>query len=282
MVDMKFKKIYIEISNSCNFACSFCYKSKRNKRNLSVEEFRFIANKLKPYTNYLYLHVMGEPLLHPHLEEILQIANDYSYKVNITTNGSLIPKQQAVLLKYPPHQINISLHDLEENIPPEKLPELIQSFISFANSVANTTYINLRLWNRTNDTISFFTKQCLELLQTELQLDEFIFSNENLFQGIHLRKHIYLQTAVRFDWPDMKAEPSDKPKTCYALKDHIAILSDGSVVPCCIDADAHLLLGNIFTDDLESMVKSEKALRMKKGFARKEAVEEFCKVCGFR
>lgn len=279
---MKFKKIYIEITNTCNFACSFCYKSKRSKRNLSVEEFRFIANKLKPFTNYLYLHVMGEPLLHPHFEQILHIANEYSYKVNITTNGSLISKQQAVLLKYPPHQINISLHDLEENIPPEKLPELIQSFISFANSIADTTYINLRLWNRTDDTMSLFTKQCLELLQTELQLDESVFTNEHLLQGIHLRKHIYLQTAVRFDWPDVQAIPSDKSKTCYALKDHIAILSDGSVVPCCIDADAHLLLGNIFTDDLESMVKSEKALRMKKGFARKEAVEEFCKVCGFR
>lgn len=279
---MKYKKIYIEITNSCNFDCSFCYKSKRPKRALTVAEFRFIAEKVKPFTNYLYLHVMGEPLLHPHFEEILQIASEFDFQVNITTNGSLIPKQQAVLLKYPPRQINISLHDLEENIPTEDIPAFIANMISFADSIADTTYINLRLWNRIDDTMSDFNQRCIQLLGEQLQLDASVFSKEKYLEGIHLRKHIYLQSADRFDWPDNHATPSNKPKTCYALKDHIAILSDGSIVPCCIDADAQLLLGNIFTDDLHTVLKSEKALRIKEGFAKKIAVEEFCRKCGFR
>lgn len=279
---MKYKKIYIEITNSCNFDCSFCYKSKRPKRALKVEEFRFIAAKVKPFTNYLYLHVMGEPLLHPHFEEILQIASEFDFQVNISTNGSLISKQQAALLTYPPRQINISLHDLEENIPTEDLPTFITKMISFADSIADSTYINLRLWNRTDDSMSDFNQHCIKLLAEELQLDASVFAKEKFLQGIHLRKHIYLQSANRFDWPDMDAFPSNEPKTCYALKDHIAILSDGSIVPCCIDADAQLLLGNIFTDDVEKMVKSKKAIAMKEGFRNKIAVEDFCKVCGFR
>jgi len=225
---------------------------------------------------------MGEPLLHPHFEEILQIATELEFQVNITTNGSLIQKQQAVLLKYPPRQINISLHDLEENIPTEELPEFIANMISFADSIAQTTYINFRLWNRIDNNISDFNHDCLSLLGEQLKLDESVFSKENFIKGIHLRKHIYLQNAARFDWPDTNATPSTEPKTCYALKDHIAILSDGSIVPCCIDADAHLLLGNIFTDDLYTIIKTEKALRMKEGFRNKIAVEDFCKVCGFR
>jgi radical SAM protein with 4Fe4S-binding SPASM domain len=225
---------------------------------------------------------MGEPLLHPQLEAFLQIAAELKFHVNITTNGSLLQKQQAVLLKYPHRQINISLHDLEENIPAEALPAFMADTIAFADSIADTTYINLRLWTRTDDSISDFNQRCIALLAEQLKLDASVFSHENFLKGIHLRKHIYLQNAARFDWPDTKATPDNDAKTCYALKDHIAILSDGSIVPCCIDADAHLLLGNIFTDDLETVVNGEKALRIKAGFKQKMAVEDFCKVCGFR
>jgi len=280
---MKFKKIYIEITNACNFNCSFCYPSKRAKRALTVEEFRFICEKIKPFTAYIYLHVMGEPLLHPQLEEILCIANQHGFQVNITTNGSLVAKQQAVLQKYPPRQINVSLHDLEENIPPESLPEFIRGTLQFAHSVADTTYINLRLWNRVDDTLSEFNQRCLSLLAKELDLHMSVFSKENFLKGIHLRKHIYLQSAARFDWPDTEATPSvTDAKTCYALKDHIAILSDGTIAPCCIDADAHLRLGNIFTDDLREVLHTKKALLIKEGFANKVAIENFCRVCGFR
>jgi len=279
---MKFKKIYIEITNSCNFSCSFCYKSKRTKRTLSVEEFRFICEKIQPFTKYIYLHVMGEPLLHPHFREIMQTATAFGFNTNITTNASLIEKQRAVLNDFSPHQINISLHDLEEQVDLNQLSVYLDRILSITNDLAATTYFNLRLWNRIEGKLNSFSDACLKHLSEKLDIDSSIFTPENIKKGIHLRKHIYLQTADRFDWPNEKALPSNKPKTCYALKDHIAILSDGSVVPCCIDADAHLLLGNIFTDELETMVKSQRALRIKNGFARKEAVEEFCKGCGFR
>lgn len=249
---------------------------------MSVEEFRQVCEKVRLHTNYLYLHVMGEPLLHSHFAEIMQTATDFGFQINITTNGSLLSKQIAVLQQYPARQINISLHDLEENIPMTRLPDYIRRFIQFADEVSATTYINLRLWNRTENTYSPFTQECLRLLTDTLQLSTDIFTDKSLHKGIHLKKHIYLQTADRFDWPDTEATPSDEAKTCYALKDHIAILSDGSIVPCCIDADAHLLLGNIFSDDLEAIVNSEKALRIKAGFQQKMAVEDFCRKCGFR
>jgi radical SAM protein with 4Fe4S-binding SPASM domain len=279
---MKFKKIYIEITNICNFHCSFCYDSQRPKRAMTVEEFRQVCEKVRPHTNYLYLHVMGEPLLHPYFAELMQIATEYDFQVNITTNGSLIPKQVAVLKQYPARQINLSLHDLEENIPPQQLPDYIQRFVQFAQEVSATTYINLRLWNRTGTAPHPFTQECLRLLEKELQLPSALITPENLYKGIHLKKHIYLQIADRFDWPHETRSTKDAPKTCYALKDHIAILCDGSIVPCCLDADAHLLLGNIFTDNLSAAIKSEKALRIKEGFRHKIAVEDFCKKCGFR
>lgn len=249
---------------------------------MTVAEFRIICEKVKPYTNYLYLHVMGEPLLHPDFAEIMRVAQEFGFNVNITTNGSLLQKQEQILLTYPPRQINISLHDLEENLPKEDLPQYIEYFVQFADKISKTTYLNLRLWNRIDASLSDFNKKCLSNLAQYLGIDTIVFTEENLRKGIHLKKHIYLQNANRFEWPNIDKPQSDSPKTCYALKDHIAILSDGSIVPCCIDADAHLLLGNIYTDDLRQVVHTKKALLIKEGFARKEAIEHFCKVCGFR
>ena len=56
---MRFSRCYLEITNRCNLACSFCPKTKRPARTLTAEEFRLLAGKLRAYTDYLYLHVIG-------------------------------------------------------------------------------------------------------------------------------------------------------------------------------------------------------------------------------
>lgn len=277
-----FKKIYIEITNVCNFSCSFCFVSQRNKSIINVEEFQYITDKIKPFTQYIYLHVLGEPLLHPQLSEILQIARQQNLFVNITTNGALINKQATLLKEYPVRQLNISLHDWEENLPASTWDEQLVYICSFAKEISASTYVNFRLWNRTGSEINHFNKRCLSLMAAYFDLTEeqlFLQSKEN---HIRLAEHIFLQNADRFDWQHENAEKSTSHKTCYALKDHIAILSDGTIVPCCMDADAHLRLGNIFEDDLSSVLHSPKAQQIKMGFSRKEAVEDFCKSCGFR
>ena len=68
-----FSRAYLEITNVCNLACAFCPGTTREKRFMTPEDFALLAKKLRPYTGYLYLHVMGEPLLHPQLTEILRI-----------------------------------------------------------------------------------------------------------------------------------------------------------------------------------------------------------------
>jgi MoaA/NifB/PqqE/SkfB family radical SAM enzyme len=271
---MKFKKIYVEITNSCNFSCSFCFPGKRPKRALSVDEFRLICQKIRPYTNYLYLHVLGEPLLHPHFAEIMEISSQYGFHTNITTNASLISKHQDLWLKTPPHQVNISLHDWEEQILPADLPFQLDLLIEWMLQLENKTYFNLRLWNRINGEYNEFTKECLLLIAGKLNLDFSSFSQENLKKGMHLRKHIYLQTAERFSWPGTKDKLSDVSK--------VAILSNGVVVPCCLDADGNLELGNIFSGELMDIIRTEKAQRIKDGFKKQIAVEDFCRGCGFK
>ncbi len=277
-----FKKIYLEITNACNFNCSFCSPNLRSKRFLSVEEFVFILKKIKPYTQYLYLHVLGEPLLHPQLERFLQIAEEEKFFVNITTNASLLPQQMPIFMHHPVRQINLSLHDWEENIPQEKWEEKLIEICSLSQTLAPTTYINLRLWNHTNNEISDFNKRYLHILASFFKIDETRLLSANSNATIRLDENIHLQNAARFEWQLSDSEHASAQKTCYALKDHIAILSDGSIVPCCIDANAHLKLGNIFEDNLEDVLASAKAQRLKNGFAQGKAIEDFCKSCGFR
>lgn len=276
---MHFKKIYIEISNKCNFHCSFCYQSGRSVQFMSADEFRYVVKEIKPYTDYVYLHVLGEPLLHPHFREMLQIAEGENLNVNISTNGSLLARHLDYLLKNPVRQINISLHDAEENVTKEKWGEFILSMLEIAKSLSAKSYINFRLWNQTNEASNEFNQICIKLIQDFFLLPDCFHVISEKERNITLSPNIYLQLAPRFEWTDV-AETENK--TCYGLRDQIAILSDGNVVPCCIDADAHLLLGNIFNEKLDDILQSDKALRIRKGFEQHRAVEDWCRKCGFR
>ena len=147
---MKFHHVYIEIINQCQFHCSFCPKTNRESRMLSPLEFQHIINEVKPYTSTIYLHVVGEPLLHPQLDELLAIAYHENMTVCITTNGYLIQSKGPILLKYPNIQkINFSLHSLEDIAQANLSQEAyIQAILDFATQATkNNSTIIYRLWN---------------------------------------------------------------------------------------------------------------------------------------
>ena len=108
---MMYKKVYVEITNSCNLKCPFCLGNKREIKFMKEEEFRLILAKLKGYTNYLYFHLLGEPLLHPKINEYINLASLNNYLVNITTNGYYIDRVKD---NKNIRQINISLHSFDE------------------------------------------------------------------------------------------------------------------------------------------------------------------------
>ncbi len=86
----KFRRIYIEITNVCNLKCNFCPVTNRKPEFMTTELFKRILYEIREYTEYIYLHVKGEPFLHPEIDKILDISFEKGFKVNITTNGTLI------------------------------------------------------------------------------------------------------------------------------------------------------------------------------------------------
>ena len=276
---MRFKKVYVEITNACNFSCSFCYKSNRKKQFISPEVFSAILVKLKPFTDYLYLHVLGEPLLHPDVETLLNIAFRMGFRVNITTNGSLLSRFADSGVIDSVRQFNVSLHDAEENVDKQNIGLYLKDICDFVAEHSANSYFSLRLWNQGVDEVDAYNRFCLDFLSDYFSVDfsDDVFSVRN----VKIRDHVFLQNSARFEWPGAETTYSKTNHSCQALRDHIAVLVDGRVVPCCLDADANLCLGNILEDDLNSLLLSAKALDIKEGFQKREARHQLCQHCGF-
>lgn len=272
---MRFKKIYVEITNCCNFSCSFCFKSNRIKRFVSPEEFSAILFSIKPFTNYIYLHVLGEPLLHPNIQTLLNIAHEMNFFVNLTTNGSLIKRNADWLQNANIRQFNISLHDVEENLPEKEWERYWSTVFEFAKIKSADAYFSFRLWNQGAEKAERYNLLCESFIKQFWNIDLLPnLRNQKLFD------HVYLQRSSRFSWPG-ESEVNRKFRKCYALKDHVAILVDGTVVPCCLDADADMALGNVFEQDFFEIINSVRARSILEGFQKGIAIEPICEQCGF-
>lgn len=272
---MRFRKVYLEISNICNLSCRFCPGTKRTKKAITEEELTVLLPKIRPYTDYLYFHLMGEPLLHPKLEKFLEMAGEQGFKVILTTNGTLLKKQQEMLLGSPAlHKINISLHAFEANDLSVPFEEYLADCFSFGQASAGKKLVVYRLWNNGGEDV-----QNAEILETMHHDFPDPWVKERL--GTRIADRTYLEYGDKFDWPDLSAAEGSEKVFCYGLRDQLGILCDGTVVPCCLDHDGDLALGNLLTQDMEEILTSPRAKAIYEGFSNREAAEELCRKCGY-
>ena len=290
----KFKKTYIEITNVCNLSCDFCPKTKRPAEFMKLSTFEHILRQIKGYSDHLYFHVLGEPLLHPELEDFLKLSLEYGYTVNITSNGTLIDKVKTVLFKSSAlRQINFSLHSFDANPINNPMESYLNNIISFTKEAREKTdmIVALRLWNLEEsllESVDVQNKQnaknahILTKLEEAFNLDYKI--EEKLVQGrgIKLSPKVFLNQASRFNWPNTLNEDFTNKGFCYGLRDQIAILVDGTVVPCCLDGEGVVNLGNIKETSFSEIIEGPRAKGIYESFSRREVVEELCKKCDYR
>ncbi|MBR5529849.1 MAG: radical SAM protein [Oscillospiraceae bacterium] len=261
-----YSRVYVEITNICNLRCSFCHGHSRKAKTMTEPEFARILQQLQGKTEYLYYHLMGEPLLHPQLARFLEMAKEAGFRSNITTNGTLLPKVGEQILKAGVHKVNISLHSLEAGDPGVYV-ENCAVFAVLARTYG--TIVSFRLWTGKNDTI-------LENLQKALPGDW----KENT-RGYRIREGIFLEFGEKFQWPDREAEQGDDRVSCYGMRDHFGILCDGTVVPCCLDSEGVIALGNVFTEELTDILATPRSVAICKGFQNRKATEDLCRRCGY-
>ncbi len=284
----RFKKIYIEITNVCNLACTFCPQTRRKAEFMKIGTFEKILDQIRPYTDYIYFHVKGEPLLHPELDDFLDLSYEKGFKVNITTNGTLIDKAGDKIISKPAlRQVNFSLHSLDGNEGYKNKDKYIRNILDFVHEARDKSdvIVAFRLWNLDRDhgdLLSEGNDELLEIIEKEFQLNYKIQHNISTGRGIEIANRVYLNLDHQFMWPDLKKDEDNGNGFCYGLRDQAAILVDGTVVPCCLDGEGVINLENIHDSHFSEIVESERAKAIFNGFSRRYAVEELCRKCGYR
>ena len=271
----RFRKVYVEISNICNLKCAFCPGTRRTKKAMTEEEFQALLPKLQPWTDFLYFHLMGEPLCHPLLFRFLDLAADAGFKVILTTNGTLLGKHADQLCNARGlHKVNISLHAFEANDLAVSFEEYLKGCLSFGRKAEGKILVSYRLWN--NGGADERNTEILNMLHTYFPSN---WVNER--NGIRIGQRIYLEHGDKFDWPDLAAPVQSDRVFCYGMRDHIGILCDGTVVPCCLDHEGDIALGNLFQETLDEILEKPRAKAIYDGFSNGKPSEELCRRCGY-
>ena len=286
----RFKKIYIENINQCNLSCDFCPAPRRAPGRMTAKQFIHVLDQIRSWTDYIYLHVKGEPLLHPQLDQLLEAAANFGFYVNLTTNGTLLRKKGHLLLEHPVRQVNISLHSFDANIHMPggmSFRDYIMSTIDFAMKFSPEHGITaFRLWNQRDDLSQPLpgepNDEILQMLAESFSftgsLDPVLYQTNDA----RLAPDIYLSFDRKFDWPALDAPDYGSCGTCLGLKSHAAILCDGTVIPCCLDGDGIVKLGNIFTQSFQEILEGPRSQNLQKDFQTRQIREPLCRRCGYR
>lgn len=267
-------RCYLEITNVCNLNCLFCPKTTREKHSMTLDEFDTLTTRLAAEVRFLYFHLMGEPFLHPLLPEFILMARRKGFTPVITTNGTLLA-QRGDLLDALPNKLQISLHSHEGN-GKDNPEQYIDEVMAFAKEAAQRgCVVVLRLWNeggfnRMNASILDMIAGCQPRPWTQRH------------DGWKLTENLYVESDDMFEWPDLQHDVYKEEEVfCYALRNQIGVLADGTVVPCCLDHNGDMPLGNLYDNSLNEILASPRTTALYHGFTSHTAVEPLCRRCGY-
>ena len=284
----KFRKVHIELTNICNLKCTFCPPKLHPNKIMDLELFDRLNFELKEFTNELAYHIVGDPLVLGNLNEYLNISKKHNLKVNITTTANNISNRHyETLLNKTIKQINFSLNSYNANSHKKSFQDYLKpilNFVKYAQEQNHEYFINFRIWNFDEEkSAKEFNKKVFDSLNSffdiDLNIDEIY---ENKPKNIRVAKKIFINFDEYFVWPSLKNEIVSKSGFCHGLSSHFGILSNGAVVPCCLDLDASINLGNIENKSIKEILNSSRAKDMINGFKKGILVEELCQKCEYR
>ena len=284
---MHFHRVHIEVTNICGLACSFCPPKLQPSKTMTLPFFTKILTQLQGYTNELAFHVMGDPLTLSNLDEYLDESRKKGFEVTLTTSGYYLKKTSFETLFHPAvRQVNISLNSYNKNSLNLTFDDYMDAVLELCAQKLEhhpKPFINLRLWNFDElcseaefNTMLF--KRLEDAFKIKLDTDELYATRP---KSIRLGSKVLLHFDSYFQWPSLDSD-HDTQGTCYGLKSHIGVLADGSVVPCCLDGEGVINLGNLHDTSLKKVLDSERARGMIEGFKEGKAVEELCRKCSYK
>jgi len=283
---VNFFRAYIEITNICGLACSFCPPKQQPNQTMSLEFFESILVQLREYTDEIALHVMGDPMVLSNLGDYLDCAHALGFKVMVTTSGFYLDEHRRAILFHPSiRQVNISLNSFNKNSVARSFEAYLEQILSLCDEKLEKKsdfFMNLRLWNLDEiHSESEFNEQLFTVLEKHFRVESLATSVSGERQSIRLASKILLHFDRYFQWPSLKNEAVGDGY-CHGLSKQIAILADGRVVPCCLDGEGVMDLGNLHATNLGKILSSKRSCDIVSGFAHHVAYEELCQKCSYK
>ena len=280
---MKFYRIYIELTNVCGLRCSFCPTKNLPNTNMSLAFFEKIIQQVKPYTKEIACHVVGDPLTLSNLSDYLDIIHKYKMKAMLTTSGYFMKKHSYKTLFHPSvKQINVSLNAFNKNDTTLSFEQYIDPILKLCHEKVvqeKEIFINLRMWNL-DEAMSeeSFNKEVFSKLEEQFGIK---LEYKGAKESIRLDNKVLLHFDNYFEWPSLKNKNYGHG-TCQGLSSHIGILANGDVVPCCLDNEAVMKLGNLKNETLDNVLNNKRATNIRDGFKEGYCSEEMCKKCSYK
>lgn len=284
---MKFYRAYVEITNLCGLACSFCPPKTTPALTMSTELFERVLTQLKPYTDEIACHVMGDPLTLSNLGRYLDLARAQGFRVMLTTSGFHLPRHSVTTLLHPAvRQLNVSLNSYNKNDTALSLEAYLAPILALCEAKRgkrDDLFVNLRVWNLDEEVSEkAFNATLFAILEKrfDTRLDsETIYAEKS--KSIRLDTRVLLHFDRYFEWPSLD-NPVVGDGTCHGLSSQVGILASGDVVPCCLDGTGIMGLGNVKEASLQAILASQRARAIVDGFRASKAVEELCRHCSYK
>ncbi len=264
------KRIYLEITDACNLNCPFCTYEK-GQSFMPFEKIEDCIRQIRPFCSYVYLHILGEPLLHPDFDRILDVLDENEMNLQLVTNGTLLNKHPD-LLKHPClRKLSISLHSVNNLSISDDYFTTIDHLLEEDRNAA----IELRFFDP--DNLSEKLNDYLNRLKEKYSFE--ITSKKNSYQ---LKENTYIYFEELFEWPKISDPEIGDVGTCHGGVDMLGITVDSKVTLCCLDPKAHNVIGSLEESGFAHIINSPAYKKIVQEFKAHVISSPLCKRCSYR
>ncbi len=244
---------------------------------MSIDAFQHVLNEALPLCRTISLHVQGEPLLHPDFEAILSVCDNAKAQVHLVTNGTFLCNYPNLLSHDSLYKISVSLQSASFQNK-EFLSTYMDTILAAAEQVSCRTrpFLELRFW-RSDQLAQDADSFCMERIKNRYSFQPT--ARKNNWQ---IADHVFVSQENDFEWPEISGNKGNAKGTCFGTRNQIGILSDLTVVPCCLDADGNIPLGNLGETSLQEILSGSRFIAMREGFQNGIIEEPFCRTCTYR
>jgi MoaA/NifB/PqqE/SkfB family radical SAM enzyme len=233
---------WIDITRLCNLRCIMCPQSRGLRprpAKMPLDRFQQILDDICENRPLIKLYLSGEPLLHEGLFDMIEYAHGKNCQTAIHTNATLFTEalSERILsssLTFLSFSFDGCTAEVYERLrPPAKFEQVganIRRFLDLRRRSGRGPYANVEIirMRDTEDFLKSFAEEWKACGVEEVSVVDYM---------------TWLGTVP--DRRDGKAAIFSGYTPCAAPFQHGCILSDGTVVPCCLDVDGRMPLGNV-------------------------------------